>query len=154
MADDQDTLTVPAQREVAEEPADAGYGRPLALPIRIGLVKVLAAASMQLSNGHPIELAIIAFTQPPVIQHWERRARESHRGCLDSPGQVGAEDRGDLVAATPPSQATSLLQARLGQFARQPASRLPSLVVHGRAVSLKRQLDGHLPTLRTASQSH
>jgi hypothetical protein len=39
VADDEDPLAVPVQRQAVEEPADAGDGLPPAFPARVGLVR-------------------------------------------------------------------------------------------------------------------
>jgi hypothetical protein len=39
VADDKDLLAAPAQRQVVEEPADAGDGLPPAFPARVGPVQ-------------------------------------------------------------------------------------------------------------------
>ena len=54
MADDKDPLPVPAQRQVAEEAADARNGLPPAFPARVGPVQVLALAACRSATGIPL----------------------------------------------------------------------------------------------------
>lgn len=127
-----------------------GYGPPPAFPARVGPVQVLAAAGVQLGRGHAITLPVIAFAQPPVMQHRDRGLAEGNRGCLGGADQVGAEHGGDVVADAAAPQLPRLNPALFRQLAGQPAGGTPLLVVHGHGVGLKDQLDGHQPTLRPA----
>lgn len=97
MTDEEYPLPVPAQPQVAEEPADAGYCLPPAFPARIWPVQVLAPASVLLGHGHPVALPVVAFAQPPVIQHRDRGLAEGDGCCLGSAGQAGAEHGGDQL---------------------------------------------------------
>jgi hypothetical protein len=66
--DDEDSLIVPAQRQVAEETADTGDGLPPAFPARIRLVQVLTSTTVHLDRRHPVALSVITLAQPPVVQ--------------------------------------------------------------------------------------
>jgi len=147
VTEEEDPLPVPAQRQVAEEASDAGNGLPPAFAILIGPVQMLAPASMQLGHAHPVALPVIAFAQPPVIQHRDPGGAEGNRRCLGSTRQVGAEHGGDPVADAAAAQLLRLRPAPFGQLAGQPAGGVPLLVVHGHGMGLKDQLDGHQPTL-------
>jgi hypothetical protein len=151
VTDEQDPLPVPAQRQVGEEAADARCGLPPAFPARIRPVQVLAPAGVQLGHRHPVAPPVVAFAQPPVIQHRDRGLGEGNGCCLGSPGQVGAEHRRDPVAPAA-AQLPRLHPAPFGQLAGQPAGGASLFVVLGRGVGLKYQLDGHQPTPRTVSR--
>src|ERR1700734_459706 len=90
MPDNQDPLSIPAQRQVAEEPADARDGLPPAFPARIRRVEMLETASVQLGRRHPVALPIVTFAEPPVIEHRNRGLAEGGGGCLGRAGEVGA----------------------------------------------------------------
>jgi hypothetical protein len=79
VADDQNPLPVPAQRQVGQEPANAGGGLPPAFPARIGPVQVLTPAGVQLGRRHPIALPVVALAQPPIMQNGDRRTCEGNR---------------------------------------------------------------------------
>jgi hypothetical protein len=104
---------------------------------------VLAPAGVQFGHRHPVALPVVAFAQPPVMQDGDRRTCEGNGRCLGGAGQVGAEHRGDLIAAAAASQFAGLHLAPLRQLAGQPAGGAPLLVVHGGGVGLKDQLDSH-----------
>jgi hypothetical protein len=111
--DDQNPLPVPAQGQVGQEPANARRGFPPALPARIRAVQVLTPAGLQFGHRHPVALAVVAFTQPPVVQDGDRRAGEGNGRRLGGARQVGAEHRGDPIAAAAASQLAGLRQAPL-----------------------------------------
>jgi len=121
---------IPAQRQPRVEP-----------------VQVLGLAGVHLGHGHPVALPVVTFAQPPVMQYRDPGGAEGNGGCLGSAGQVGAEHGGDPVAHAAAPQLLCLRPAPFGQLAGQPSGGVPLLVVHGRGMGLKDQLDGHQPTL-------
>jgi hypothetical protein len=113
MPDNQDPLSIPAQRQVAEEPADARDGLPPAFPARTRRVQMLETASVQLGRRRPVALPIVTFAEPPVIEHRNRGLAEGGGGCLGSATEVGAEDGGEPVAHAPVPELPGLHPALL-----------------------------------------
>ena len=109
MAADEKPLAVPAQRQVAEEPANAGDGLPSAFPAQVGPVQEVTPGRVQLGGREPGALAVIAFAQPPVVQDLEPRLAEGDGCRLGGASQVGAEHGGDPVSDAPLPKLTRLV---------------------------------------------
>jgi hypothetical protein len=71
--------------------------RAIALADGKGLVDVLQARHFYLDGGRAVELAVVAFAQPPVEQHGDAAAFEGDRRCVARTPEVGSEDCGDAV---------------------------------------------------------
>ena len=95
MTNDEDPLLVPAQWQITEKPADPRDGLPPAFPAWVGPVQVAAQAGVQLGHRHPVPLSVVAFAQPPVIQHRNRGLAKGDGCCLGRAGQIGAEHSDD-----------------------------------------------------------
>lgn len=61
MTDDQHPLSLPAQRQIAKEAANARHGLPPAFSAWIGLVQMLAAGCLQLGHRHSVVLPVVTF---------------------------------------------------------------------------------------------
>src|SRR5215472_5237178 len=98
---------------------------------------------MHLLGGRPVQLPVIALTQPPVQQNRVTSASEGDVRGFDGPGQVGAEHRGDPVVSTANAKLLSLYPASSRQTTGQPACRPALLVVFGSRVRLEDDLNRH-----------
>ena len=62
------------------------------------LVDVFSAKRLHVLCWHAVQHAEVTLAQPPVMQHWDVRARECHLSGLNRATQIGCEDRIQVVA--------------------------------------------------------
>jgi hypothetical protein len=68
-------------------------------------------AGVQLGDRHSVAVPVVAFSQPPVMQHRDRGLPKGKGGGLGGTGQIRAEHGGDRVVLAALSQLAGLCLA-------------------------------------------
>ena len=69
VTDYQHTLPGPAQLEIVDETAHAHHGRPPRLATWVGRIEIHLPFCVHNRGGHPVVLAVVAFSEPPVMKN-------------------------------------------------------------------------------------
>src|SRR5438128_1718715 len=121
MPDDDDPLAVACTGDVVQEAADALDDLAIALSARERLVDVRRALGLELRDRHPVQRAVVALPKPRVPVDRDAGPREGDLGGLDRAGEIGGEDRGEVVVAPASAQLLREPLARLGETTLKPA---------------------------------
>src|SRR4051794_34487796 len=114
MRDQQHLLAVVPLRKLGEELASLIEHLAVALAAWERAVDV-SRARLERGDRRTVQLAVVAFPQPRVLQLRDVRAGEGDLDRLDRPAQVGAEDHVDVATSLTQVQCEST--ALSGQLA-------------------------------------
>jgi hypothetical protein len=142
VTDDEHPLTLPMAQGHAGN-TDPSDRFPPALPIRTWDIDMLLMP--KLAHGRSVHEAVVALTQPPIMQHGDVDIRERDRDVSRARARSEVRMR-DNPSPRPHGDAhpiASLDRVRLGRGARGPLRRDPILVVLRRGVGLEDDVHVH-----------
>jgi hypothetical protein len=84
----------------------------MALPARVGPIKVLEEIVAQRSRRRAVALTKVALAQPPVVQDRDVGGGERHLRSLACSAQIRAQDRNDVVIASSPGHIGRIVPPR------------------------------------------
>jgi hypothetical protein len=129
VADHQHALPLPTQLKITEETADAHHCRPPGLATWVRRIEIRQPLCVHKRRGHPIALAVVAFSEPPVMKDRKAAAIERESCRLHRPSEVRREDGRESVVASTLPEFSCEFTTSLRESSVVPSCRAPEVVV-------------------------